>query len=87
MYAPRSARRLAAEKLNLEDPMLMAAELVDIYGPVIQPWLDRAEREYEASQQPKESALDRVNLKLEADGRLPPDRSAPAADFEPIRRH
>ncbi|MFB9952200.1 hypothetical protein ACFFP0_25435 [Rhizobium puerariae] len=46
--------------------LLFAAELVDRFGPVAQPLLDRMEREYAALK--KGSEVDRIRAMLEADG-------------------
>ena len=51
---------------TLEPYLILCAELVDEYGPVMQPWLDRMEAEYEAAKarQGKESAAERIRRKL-----------------------
>lgn len=51
---------------SLEPYLILCAELVDEYGPGMQPWLDRLEAMYEAARarQTHESAADRIKRKL-----------------------
>ncbi|WP_245461955.1 hypothetical protein [Shinella sp. JR1-6] len=53
---------------DLERYLVLCAELVDEYGPVMQPWLDRFEMEYEkAKQPPPPKQVDRIRAKLVAE--------------------
>jgi hypothetical protein len=43
---------------EIEEYLVFFAELVDEMGPIVKPWLDRFEREYECATKPKE--VDRI---------------------------
>ncbi|GLR49207.1 hypothetical protein KYK30_11255 [Shinella yambaruensis] len=61
-------RRQTYTPEDLEPLLIFFAELVDEYGPVMQPWLDRFEMEYEkAKQPPPPKQADRIRAKLAAE--------------------
>jgi len=51
---------------HIERNLMRCAELVDRFGPAMQPWLDRMEAEYESAKTTAESATatDRVRRML-----------------------
>ena len=51
---------------QLERYLILCAELVDEYGPIMQPWLDRMEAEYEKAKAAEgaETAAERIRKKL-----------------------
>ncbi|MFS8051558.1 hypothetical protein QD357_01900 [Rhizobium sp. BR 317] len=51
--------------------LLIAAQLVDRYGPSMQPWLDRAEREYWAVKS-RGTNVDRIKKMLAEHDNEPP---------------
>ncbi|MXN45944.1 hypothetical protein GR138_12140 [Shinella kummerowiae] len=67
-------RKRADTPESLEPYLILCAELVDEYGEVMQPWLDRLEAEYAKAKQKRDAGkqVDRIRAMLAADKAPPP---------------